>query len=552
MKKIFWIFICWLILSMGASAADSSIMAEAQENGTIEFTGEVPDGFKKGLIVRIGDTDIVNGQCFLLPQSGYIAEKEMSPGRYLVSATIQNTFTNTDYDVKCTPGEVYVKENETLEVTVTVLEKGKNSEKETTEKNENRVELESQEEVNAEEASETDVAQKNPWINRITLLMVWVIIFMVAKNLIDHAYNEKFEWVVKIGFAVITVGIVMALLFSFRTADLEQAASDNTDVEIERPEITSSIPETKEELTEEQTESEKQENPSYALELYIGNHILDSVYSGEDTAYGYYGEFGASNAEAYAIWERQKEQDQNEIYGYDMTTGLPVYMSEDSKLYTYSGVTQIFYDQNNHLPDDERNNLRDADGYWLANRNTRPEYEILKNVFEQGKGILNGESEWSAGTVLSDGLVVPDVNFIEKDGKYYVPVSELNGYLPYEVKVTETEIQIMYPGSAAAIKLPAQGEEAYEYLFYGGFGYKKFTMEAEYPFRQNDIWYVEATTFSRIMGIDVKVGDGLMYLSSGEYDFPREVRYIPWSSMDFQDFIDLHSENDSNEILGEE
>ena len=113
MKKIFWIFICWLILSMGASAADSSIMAEAQENGTIEFTGEVPDGFKKGLIVRIGDTDIVNGQCFLLPQSGYIAEKEMSPGRYLVSATIQNTFTNTDYDVKCTPGEVYVKENET-------------------------------------------------------------------------------------------------------------------------------------------------------------------------------------------------------------------------------------------------------------------------------------------------------------------------------------------------------------------------------------------------------------------------------------------------------
>jgi len=50
-----------------------------------------------------------------------------SPGRYLVSATIQNTFTNTDYDVKCTPGEVYVKENETLEVTVTVLEKGKNS-----------------------------------------------------------------------------------------------------------------------------------------------------------------------------------------------------------------------------------------------------------------------------------------------------------------------------------------------------------------------------------------------------------------------------------------
>ena len=59
MKKIFWIFICWLILSMGASAADSSIMAEAQENGTIEFTGEVPDGFKKGLIVRIGDTDIV-------------------------------------------------------------------------------------------------------------------------------------------------------------------------------------------------------------------------------------------------------------------------------------------------------------------------------------------------------------------------------------------------------------------------------------------------------------------------------------------------------------
>ena len=129
MKKIFWIFICWLILSMGASAADSSIMAEAQENGTIEFTGEVPDGFKKGLRVRIGDTDIVNGQCFLLPQSGYIAEKEMSPGRYLVSATIQNTFTNTDYDVKCTPGEVYVKENETLEVTVTVLEKGKNSEK---------------------------------------------------------------------------------------------------------------------------------------------------------------------------------------------------------------------------------------------------------------------------------------------------------------------------------------------------------------------------------------------------------------------------------------
>lgn len=71
---------------------------------------------------------------------------------------------------------------------------------------------------------------------------------MVAKNLIDHAYNEKFEWVVKIGFAVMTVGIVMVLLFSFRTADLEQAASDNTDVEIERPEITSSIPETKEEL----------------------------------------------------------------------------------------------------------------------------------------------------------------------------------------------------------------------------------------------------------------------------------------------------------------
>lgn len=276
MKKIFWIFICWLILSMGASAADSSIMAEAQENGTIEFTGEVPDGFKKGLIVRIGDTDIVNGQCFLLPQSGYIAEKEMSPGRYLVSATIQNTFTNTDYDVKCTPGEVYVKENETLEVTVTVIEKEKNREKETTEINENRVESKSQEEVNAEEASETDVAQKNPWINRITLLMVWVIIFMVAKNLIDHAYNEKFEWVVKIGFAVITVGIVMALLFSFRTADLEQAASDNTDVEIKRPEITSSIPETKEELTVERTESKKQENPSYALELYIGNHILDS------------------------------------------------------------------------------------------------------------------------------------------------------------------------------------------------------------------------------------------------------------------------------------
>ena len=80
-------------------------------------------------------------------------------------------------------------------------------------------------------------------------------------------------------------------------------------------------------------------------------------------------------------------------------------MSEDSKLYTYSGVTQIFYDQNNHLPDDERNNLRDADGYWLANRNTRPEYEILKNAFEQGKGILNGESEWSAGTVLSLSLI---------------------------------------------------------------------------------------------------------------------------------------------------
>lgn len=544
MKKIICLILCLWLMSDSIHVAaqelrhDDSGEAAAQNTeitGEVQFSGSIPDDFQKKLIVRVGsNSEIINKQVYLTEDNGYKADMELTAGRYIVSATIQNTYSNADFDVLCSSNEIYVSAETPVEVVVTVSPHVSRETAKEQEKVQESAELPGDTDTGAElDVTLTEeITEKSASVMPIAILALSIIL------LIGAMLRKNYK------VAGVALMLLFLLVFTAVRRDEEGNARKNEEEEIQitEREVSSDIPETEDPYWNAAEKSEAAESTSlYDSQLQIGNSVLTSVYAGTDTAYGYYGYFGAANESAYEIDRQLKEEDSNEVAGYDTTTGLAVYEAEDGKYYTYSDVIQIFYDENNHLPDDRRDNLRDENGYWIPNCSRAEEFEVLQTAFSQGQDILAGNKQWSPGSIVCDGILVPEAKYYENEGHILLPIENLDGYFPYDIQVTETDIIIQYPGSVSKIPLPQGGDESWEYVFRGGFGYESFRFEASYPELIDGIWYVDAETLSRIAGIDIKYGDGLICVFSGEKDLPKEVRYIPWSSMDYQQFMEVYS-----------
>lgn len=544
MKKIICLILCLWLISDGIHAAAQELQHNGSEEtavqnieitGEVHFSGSVPDDFQKKLIVRVGSNfEIINKQTFLTEDNGYKAEMELTAGRYVVSATIQNTYSNADFDILCSSNEIYVNEEKPAEVVLTVTPHVSGEDT----KSQGKPQESSVLPEASDAGEEMDVALVKEDAEKATSVLPIVVMALAIILLISALLQKNY----KLAGAVVMVLILLGVIAIRMDRKDNAGRSEKEEIHITEGKVSPDIPETEDPYWNAAENSEETKSvPLYEPQIQVGNSILTSVYIGTDTAYGYYGYFGASNKAAYEIDCQIKEEDTNEAAGYDTTTGLAVYESEDGKYYTYSDVTQIFYDENNHLPDDRRDNLRDGNGYWIPNCSREEDFKVLQAAFSQGQEILAGTAQWSPGSIVCNGILVPGARYYEKEGDMLLPVESLDGYFPYDIQVTETDIIIQYPGSVSKIPLPQEQEETWEYVFRGGFGYGSFQFEADYPELIDGSWYVEVETLSRIAGIDIKYGDGLICAFSGEKDLPKEVRYIPWSSMDYQQFTEVYS-----------
>ncbi len=555
------------LLTLGNCAFASYASDLPYKAGTVELQATVPAGFERTIVVDFYSDDR-QSTTELSGDNQYQCDVMLPEGVYGVDCMIKNEYTEITYklDVDNTLVTVSDGSMETVHIEVSdgpgvgsldaykgTLDKissvdAKQSEtsdqadQELNENPENEAEDETEDENTEETAASTDsMVPDFVWIAAAGIL----IVFFLRKQQ-KESLNPKFERVlfvcqILIMFATISVCAFLGYRDMQHKKQVKEAVTEveeQTDIEekeedpgasTEEPEGTE-IKKVADDAEEEKTEYETSQTDRvmYESTMQIGETVLTAVYEGEDTCYGVYGYEGTRYSPDYAVNAAEKEADTSEIIGNDLYTGMEVHAAF-GRYYVYSGVQPYYYDKYGQLSDDDKYTLRTSDGNWSPCVTEREQKQKLEEELSAGTAILGGTAAWEQQSVICDGFLASDVSYEEQDGSYWFPLDLINGYMPYTVSVDDSAICINYPVQQARLQLGA--EEGDTYVYTSNKYWKEipqFTIsDAKCAVQKDGNWWVDAETASRILGLDIKVGDGLMVISTGALDRAVTVYQAP-------------------------
>lgn len=535
--------------------------------GTVELQATVPAGFERTIVVDFYSDDR-QSTTELTGDNQYQCDVMLPEGVYGVDCMIKNEYTEITYklDVDNTLVTVSDGSTETVHIGVSdgpgvesldaykgtldeiaaVDQKQQEASDQTDQDLSENPEDEAVDEAEDEAAAiaDEDMGSKIPFFVWVAIIGVMIVLFLHKQQ--KESLNPSFEkmlMVWKIIFAVVTVALCIFLGYGdyqrgkqAKEAEIEAEEETDSDESEESSGTSKEEPEGTE--VKKRTKDSEEEKPEYETSqadrvmyestMQVGASILTAVYDGEDTCYGAYGYGGTRYSPDYAFNAAEKVADTSEIVGNDLYTGMEVHEFV-GQYYVYSGVQKYYYDKYGQLSDDDKYTLRTSDGNWSPCVTATEQKETMTKELSSGAAILAGTAAWEPQSILCDGFLVTGASFEEQDGEYWFPLDLLNGYMPYTVSVDETAIFIDYPIQQARLKLGSAAGDTYE------FSSNKYWKEipqfsiadAKCAVEKDGNWWVDAETASRILGLDIKVGDGLMVISTGPLDNAITVYQAP-------------------------